>query len=189
MQAGCAGHHEDCLVADHFGCFGSECRIIVICGADHNDVGFGVECRFNTLFEALEVSVVLYADAGAGEEVAGELRAGAGKCQRAAGEPMNALGSFPLRSTLKRICSNAMAPRYGRSGRTPPSTGLPEQQHLALSPGVTVSAVTSCPATSRKFGNWLVPSRVSRRVAMFLSLVAAEASIWSWINPASKAAI
>lgn len=64
--------------------FGSGLGIVVVAGADHDDLGFRLQRGFHALLDRLEVGVVDHLDAGACEEVARELRAGAGHAQIAA---------------------------------------------------------------------------------------------------------
>lgn len=90
--------------------FGGERRVVVVRRADHDDVGFRLDGGAYPFLDAVEISVVLHANAGAGEEVARELGPGPANAS-APTVTMKAFGLFPLRSTFRRICSKAIAPR------------------------------------------------------------------------------
>ena len=81
-----AGHHEDRTSGEQFLHFGGGFGVVVVARADHHDFGLGGQSGLDTLFDRLEERVVHHLDAGAGEEVARELGAGAGHGEAAAGE-------------------------------------------------------------------------------------------------------
>ena len=82
LAGGRSGHDEDGPAVEQLVGFGGERRVVVVRCADYDDVGFRLDGGAYPFLDAVEISVVLHADAGAGEEVARELGPGPGERER-----------------------------------------------------------------------------------------------------------